>query len=301
MSKIPVIIDCDPGADDALGILMALNCSRLEVLGITTVCGNGPAEQTAKNAARICTMAGRSDIQIYQGAEQPLARNLDFNPLYCGEDGLCNTGLKEHIELIARKTAQEFLLETLAGIQSPVTIIATAGFTNLAAVILRKPEVTNGIREIVAASGYFRLNPEPNRAEWNILVDPEAAAVVYHSGVPVRAVGLDVSAGLQDSFIELLLTEGNGSIQDFLIQCSRYNRQAGLAACSLLVDAMAVAAVIEPELAEYVTGEADIDPTRQDSRLMQFFPKKDGMIRAAVRFDYQSYLRLIKGLIFKGD
>lgn len=301
MNQIPVIIDCDPGADDALGILLALNCPQLKVLGITTVCGNGPAAQMAKNAARICALAGRSDIQIYQGAEQPLARSLAFSPLYCGNDGLCDTGLTEHMELIAEKTAQEFLLETLAGSQKAVTVIATAGFTNLAAAILKNPAVTGGIREIVAASGYFGLNPEPNRAEWNILVDPEAADVVYHSGVPVRAVGLDVSAGLKDSFAEHLLAEGSGSVHDFLLQCTRYNRQAGLAAYSLLVDAMAVAVVIDPALAEYVTGEAAIDPARRDGGLMEFFPNKEGMIRAAVRFDFQSYLRQLRGLIDKGD
>ncbi len=301
MNQIPVIIDCDPGADDALGILLALNCPRLKVLGITTVCGNGPAGQTAKNAARICALAGRSDIRIYQGAEQPLARSLAFNPLYCGNDGLCDTGLAEHMELIAEKTAQDFLVETLAGGQVYVTVIATAGFTNLAEAVLKNPAVTGGIREIVAASGYFGLNPEPNRAEWNILVDPEAADVVYHSGIPVRAVGLDVSAGLKDSFIEQLLAGGSGPVHDFLSQCTRYNEEAGLAAYSLLVDAMAVAAVIEPGLAEYVAGEVIVDPARQDGGLMEFFPKKEGRIWAAVRYDFLPYLKQLQDLICKGD
>lgn len=301
MNKIPVIIDCDPGADDALGILLALNSPQLEILGITVVCGNGPSEQMAKNAARICALARRSDIQIYQGARQPLFRSLAFTPLYCGKDGLCNTGLKEHNEFISSKTAQEFLLETLTGSQlRPVTVIATAGFTNLAAAILKKPSVIGGIREIAAASGYFGLNPEPNRAEWNIMVDPEAADVVYHSGAPVKAVGLDVSAGLKDSFVEQLLAEGRGAVYDFLLHCTHYNRQAGLAAYSLLVDAMAVAAVIEPGLAEYVTGKAAVDPRRQDGGLMEFTPQKTGMIQAAVRFDYEAYLKLLRGLLSGG-
>lgn len=291
--KIPVVIDCDPGADDALAILLALSSPKLDVVGITTLCGNGPAEQMAKNAAKVCAMAGRLDIPVYIGAEQPMERRLKFTTLYCGEDGLCESGLCEHNELISKIGAGDFF----AGLSEPVTVLATAGLTNLAQVLTNTPKAAEHIREIVFAGGYFRLNPKPDRAEWNVLVDPEAAQVVFASGIPMRCVGLDVTNCLENAFVEQLLHETDGRVHDFVKACIDYDRRVGLSAYSILVDGMAVAAVMEPEMVSYVRGRVQIHPDRTDAGLMEFHPCDDGNVLAAGAFAYDTYLSMMKEMM----
>lgn len=297
MNEIPVIIDCDPGADDAVGILLALNSSSLKILGITTACGNGTAEQTAENAARICGMAGRKDIRVCRGAEQPLQRSLSFNTLYCGEDGLCGTNLEKYHELISEKLARDFLTETLKNAEKPVTIISTGSLTNLAEALTEDPDIRKGIGEIVTASGYFGFNKKECRAEWNICMDPEAAEIVYRSGIPIRAVGLDVTCMLQDAYVEKLVEENEGKVRDFLSVCADYNRKSGLAVYSLLVDAMTAAVTICPELASYVAGYVTVHPEKNDAGQIKFDEAEDGPVKAAITFDYENYLKMIRGIM----
>lgn len=313
MIQLPVIIDCDPGADDSLGILLALNNPAVTVLGITTVCGNAPAHQTALNATKILRLTGREDIMVYCGANQPMQRSLEFSSLYSGADGLCETDLSEKKELLSELSAREYLIQTLTATKVPVTIIATAGFTNVAQALQEKPEIAGNICEIVAPSGYYGLNKKECRAEWNILVDPEAAAIIYSSGIPVRAVGLDVTCMLEDSYVEHVLEqwERRGDkacktsslcsksrrIYDFLQGCTSYNKRTGLSTYSLLVDGMAVAAVILPEIASYVTGRVTVHPEKKDAGLMEFEPDSDGNVKAACEFNMTLYLDMVKGLI----
>lgn len=296
MKQIPVIIDCDPGADDSLGILLALHSKKISVLGITTVCGNAPSMQTALNATKILGLAGREDVSVYCGADQPMKRNLEFSTLYSGLDGLCDTGLEERRGLLSELGAKEYFIETLNNVQSPVTVVATAGFTNLAEALQEEPGIAGGIKEIVAASGYFGLNQKECRAEWNILVDPEAAKIIFSSGIPVRAIGLDVTCMLEDACIERILSCGTGRIIDFFSGCDAYNRKAGLSPCSLLVDGMAMAAVISPEIACYETGKVIVHPERTDEGLMEFHVG-EGNVKAAYKFDMEFYLKMIEGMI----
>ena len=296
--KIPVIIDCDPGADDALGILLALYSGCISVQGITSVCGNAPSLQTARNATKMLHLFGTETIRVYCGANQPMERTLAFSTTYSGADGLCDTGLKEQPSLLAEKSAKEYLVETLKNTAEPITIVATAGFTNLAEALREDPDIASGIREIVAASGYFGLNQKESRAEWNILVDPEAAKVVYASGIPVRAIGLDVSCMVEDASVELLLADANGKVGDFLKGCNQYNKKMGLRPYSLLVDGMAMAATIEPDIAMYQTGRVIMHPERNDAGLMEF-QAGEGTVRAAYQFDLPRYFNMLKGIVEK--
>lgn len=296
MKQIPVIIDCDPGADDSLGILLAVKSKAISVLGITAVCGNAPVMQTALNATKVLKLAECEDVFVYCGADQPMKRSLEFTALYSGADGLCDTGLPEKRELLSELSANEYLIRTLKNAKEPITIITTAGFTNLAEALQQDPSIAGGIKEIVAAAGYFGLNKKKCRAEWNILVDPEAAEIVFSSGLPIRAVGLDVASMLEDSYTEQVLSAGKGKFAAFLRDCDLYNRKAGLKAYSLLVDAMAIAAVIEPEIAYYEEGMVKIDPARTDAGLMAF-SAGSGNVKAAYRFDMELYLEMIEGLV----
>ena len=326
MKKIPIIIDCDPGADDSLGILLALHSPQLKVLGITTVCGNAPAMQTALNATKVLALAGCEQVLVHCGADQPLKRSLEFSTKYSGADGLCETGLVEKKELLSEVSAKDYLIAALKQAEEPVTLISLAGFTNIAQALQEEPFIAGGIREIVAASGYFGLNQKECRAEWNILVDPEAAEIVYGAGIPVRAVGLDVTCMLENAHMEQVLSWGTGSIHKFLQGCDAYNRKVGLSPYSLLVDGMAVAAAIRPEIAEYAEGSVTVHPERTDAGLMDFVKEADfkervpgrdsgysirqerkltesvvlargGLVKAAFRYDINAYLDLIKGMV----
>lgn len=296
MEQIPVIIDCDPGADDSLGILLSLYSQKLSVLGITAVCGNAPAVQTALNATKVLRLAGQKDIQVYCGAEQPLKRSLEFSTKYSGADGLCETGLLEAPELLSDISATEYLINSLKHTETPITIIVTAGFTNLAAALQLDPSIKNGIKEIVAAAGYYGMNQKECRAEWNIEVDPEAADLVFTSGIPIRAIGLDVTCMLEDTYTEQVLDGSTGEIADFLRKCDAYNRRTGLSSYSLLVDGMAAAAVIEPEIAHYQTGRVKINSDQKGADLMDF-AIAEGNVKAADQYDMGRYIEMIKGMI----
>lgn len=294
--KRPVIIDCDPGADDFLAILLALASPELNVLGITTVFGNASAEQTAWNATRACLAAGKTGVFVYAGAAAPLMSKIRPDFSYCGEDGLCDSTLSGDRALISSRYANEFLVETLEKSQEPVTIISTAAMTNLAVLLRQQPNLAYQIKEIITISGYYGQNPAAARAEWNVLLDPEAAKIVFSAPVSIRAVGLDVTADLRDSYVEQLLSAASGKIAAFMQHTTDFNVRQGLYPRSILVDGMAVAAALRSESAHYQTGCAWVYPERTDCGLMKFDSKRSdrATVYAADHFDFETYIQLLK-------
>lgn len=294
--KRPVIIDCDPGADDFLAILLALASPELNVLGITTVFGNAAVEQTAWNATRACLAAGKTDVLVYAGASAPLMSKIRPDFSCCGEDGLCDSTLPGDRSLISSRCASEFLAETLEISQEPVTIISTAAMTNLAVLLRQRPGLAYKIKKIVTISGYYGQNPAAARAEWNVLLDPEAAKAVFSAPISIRAVGLDVTADLRDSYVNQLLSVASGKIAAFMQQTTDFNVRHTLYPCSILVDGMAVAAALRSEIAHYQAGCAWVCPERTDCGLMQFASMGSGgaTVYAADHFDFETYIRLLE-------
>lgn len=297
IKQIPVIIDCDPGVDDVLALMLALRTPALRVLGITTVCGNATVEYTSWNATRACLLAGRTDANVYRGAAAPLERPFLFDPEYCGKDGLCCSQLSGSPTLLHPKPAVQFLRDTLCRSPQPVTIVSIAAMTNLAEVLLRYPEVRSHIKEIVTISGYYWFNLPVARAEWNILFDPEAAEVVFSSGVPIRALGLDVTSQLKNEYAEALAAQASGPLKAFLDHSIAFIRQRGLEPGGILVDAMAVAAVLQPELAVYRRGNATVHPHCANQHLTEFIPQDGGSVLAATDFDFPAYLELLESWV----
>ncbi|MDE7221115.1 MAG: nucleoside hydrolase [Oscillospiraceae bacterium] len=293
MKRIPVIIDCDPGVDDVLALLLALRAPELDVLGITTVCGNATVEYTSWNATRACLLANCGGVSVYPGAAKPMLRPFLFDAEYCGKDGLCCSDLAGSRELLAEKPAVNFLRDALLASREPVTIVSIAAMTNLGELLRDYPETKPHIKEIVTISGYYWLNPAIARAEWNILYDPEAAELVFASGVPVRALGVDVTAQLQDSYTEELTEKCTGRLRDFLSHSLAFVKAHSMAPGGILVDALAVAAVIAPELACYRRGTVRIDPRRTDQYLTEFHPEEEGTLQAAEHVDFLAYLQLL--------
>lgn len=291
--QIPVIIDCDPGVDDVIALMLALGAPEVQLLGITTVNGNSTVENTTRNAARACHMAG-AHVMVYPGAEKPLCREFLYDPAYCGEDGLCDSDLQADTSVIGTRTAVGFLARTLSSAAEPVTIVSIASMTNLAQLLIAAPEVKDNIKEIVTIAGYYWIDLAAGRAEWNVLYDPEAAKIVFDSGVPVRALGLDVTGQLKEEHAAALFAESTGEFRSFLQHSLQFITEKKMNVAGILVDAMAVAAVISPELANYRRGRVRINPERSDAHLTEFTPCADGNVLAAESFDFSAYMNLFR-------
>lgn len=190
-----IIIDTDPGQDDALAILLALASPELDVLGITAVAGNVPLDLTKTNARKICELAGRPDVKVFAGADRPLMRALVTAENVHGKTGLDGPDLPEPAMPLQKQHAVDFIIETLLTQESgSVTLCPLGPLTNIAQALIRAPQIATRIREIVLmGGGFFEGGNITPTAEFNIYVDPQAAHIVLTSGVPVVMLPLDVT------------------------------------------------------------------------------------------------------------
>lgn len=189
----PIVLDCDPGHDDALAITLALARPELHVLGITTVGGNSPLANTTRNALRVLALLGRSDVPVAAGAERALLRESWVPVEFHGESGLDGADLPEPVAS-ARPEGSLALTEALvAGAGRPVTLVATGPLTNVALLLRARPRICEGIERICLMGGSLGEGNTTASAEFNIWQDPEAATIVFGSGIPISMMGLDVT------------------------------------------------------------------------------------------------------------
>lgn len=190
-----IIIDTDPGQDDAFAILLALASPELDVLGITAVAGNVPLALTQKNARQICELAGRSDIPVYAGSTQPMAIPLVTAEHVHGATGLDGADLPDPTMPLQDQHAVEFIIETLLREEAgTVTLCPLGPLTNIGKALTKAPEIAARIKQIVLmGGGLFEGGNITPAAEFNIFVDPQAATVVFASGVPIIMMPLDVT------------------------------------------------------------------------------------------------------------
>ena len=195
MSARKIIIDTDPGQDDAVAILLALASPELEVLGITAVAGNVPLPLTSRNARVICELAGRDDMPVFAGCDRPLARDLVTAEYVHGKSGLDGIALPDPKMPLQAQHGVDFIIETLrAQPEGTVTLCPLGPLTNIATAFERAPDIVSRVAEIVLMGGaYFEVGNVTPAAEFNIYVDPEAAAIVFRSGVPIVVMPLDVT------------------------------------------------------------------------------------------------------------
>jgi purine nucleosidase len=190
-----IIIDTDPGQDDAMAILLALGSPELEILGITAVGGNVPLALTEKNARKICELAGRPDIKVFAGASRPLVRKLVTAEQVHGKTGLDGPDLPEPKMPLQKEHAVDFLVETLMREESgTVTLCPLGPLTNIALALNREPRIAGRIKQIVLmGGGFFEGGNTTPAAEFNIYVDPHACDVVLKSGIRIVMMPLDVT------------------------------------------------------------------------------------------------------------
>ncbi|NOY09046.1 MAG: nucleoside hydrolase [Spirochaetes bacterium] len=202
-----IILDCDPGHDDMIAIMLAEASEEIELLGITTVAGNQAGEKTFTNTLKILTLMGEKDIPVARGFDKPIVRDLTVAPEIHGVSGLDGARLPEPDmppSAISDMHAVDFIISTLLKENTSVSsgpapgdekiyLVPTGPLTNIAVALIKAPEIKKRIERIVLMGGAVYDSNVTPAAEFNIFVDPEAAEIVFKSGIPVTMVGLDVS------------------------------------------------------------------------------------------------------------
>ncbi|MDN5986333.1 MAG: pyrimidine-specific ribonucleoside hydrolase RihA [Hafniaceae bacterium] len=191
--SLPIILDCDPGHDDAIALILALASPELELKAVTTSAGNQTPEKTLRNALRILTLLQRNDIPVAGGAVKPLMRELIIADNVHGESGLDGPELPDPNFAPQQCNAVELIAKTLRESKEPMTIVATGPLTNIALLLTSHAELKPKIARIVIMGGAAGLGNWTPAAEFNIYVDPEAAEIVFQSGLPIVMAGLDVT------------------------------------------------------------------------------------------------------------
>ena len=256
----PILIDCDPGHDDAIAILLALASPEVELRGITTVAGNQTLEKTTRNALKILELAGRTDVPVAAGAERPLARELRTAPNVHGESGLDGPDLPEP----ATKPVDAHAADLLAELIEPgVVLVPTGPLTNVALLLKRHPDVRERLDRIVWMGGAIAEGNVTPAAEFNAFVDPEAAAAVLGSGVGVTMIGLDITHKALFTREHADRLRGTGRAGQVVAELSdffqRFHESRYGFHGSPIHDALAVAEVIDPTLVTTVHCNVEIE------------------------------------------
>lgn len=189
----PIFMDCDPGHDDAIALILALACPELKLLGVSTSAGNQTQDKTSYNALRILTLLNRPDIPVARGAHKPLARSLIIAENVHGESGLDGPKLPEPSFALQPMGGVALMAQKLAASEQPVTLVPTGPLTNVALLLATYPHLHEKIERIVLMGGSAGPGNWSAAAEFNIYVDPEAANMVFQSGLPITMCGLDVT------------------------------------------------------------------------------------------------------------
>ncbi len=263
-------MDCDPGHDDAIAIMLTCASAELEVLGITTVAGNQTGEKTFTNALKILTLIGEN-LPVARGFDKPLLRELVTAPEIHGETGLDGATLPAPTVKSLETHAVNFIVDTLLKSDESIYLIKTGPLTNVAGAVLLAPKIKEKIERIVLmGGGVFESNVTP-AAEFNIYVDPEAAKIVFESGVPITMVGLDATNKALFTFEDIeALGRLGGKVSTVAAQlltfyAKQLERVFGVTGAQLH-DPLAVAAVIDPTILSTKPLHVDIETKGEFTR-----------------------------------
>lgn len=207
----PIIVDCDPGHDDAIALFLALSSPEIRVEAVTTVAGNQTLEKTTHNARQVLTVAGRRDLPVASGCQRPLVGDLETAGSVHGESGLDGPELPPPEAPLEERHGVDVLIDTIEHSSEPVTLVPVGPLTNVANALSLRPDLTEHLDEIVLMGGSLEEGNVTPAAEFNVFADPEAAAIVFDAAVPVTMVGLTVThrARLAAERFEVLRTMDN--------------------------------------------------------------------------------------------
>jgi pyrimidine-specific ribonucleoside hydrolase len=265
-----VLVDCDPGQDDAIALLLALASPELEVLGVTTVAGNQTLDKVTTNALSVLELAERSDVPVAAGADRPLVRELVVAADAHGESGLDGPALPSPRARPREEHAVAFLAAQALAADRPVTLVALGPLTNVALLIALEPEAAARLERIVLMGGAIGEGNMTPSAEFNVWNDPEAAARVFASGLDVTMVGLDVTnrAVLTAADAELLRGAGRigSAVAAMLDFYGRFYAETYEHGGTPIHDAVAVAHLIRPGLLQTLDRHVTVELGSEISR-----------------------------------
>jgi inosine-uridine nucleoside N-ribohydrolase len=297
-----ILLDCDPGHDDAVALLLAVSSPEVELLGVTTVSGNQTLAKTTANALRVLELAGRSDVPVAAGADRPLVRALEVADDVHGETGLDGPDLPPPTAAAIAEHAVEFLADRVRARRGGVTLVATGPLTNVALLLAVAPDARP--ERIVVMGGSVGEGNRTPAAEFNVWADPEAARRVFESGIDTTMVGLDVThlAVLSPADVETLRGSGRvgravAELLDFFgrFHERRYPELRG----APLHDPVAVAHVVDPALLQVRPARIDVDCSWGESRgrtNADWRGRRDGgeqNARIALGIDAEAFARLV--------
>jgi inosine-uridine nucleoside N-ribohydrolase len=284
---IPIILDCDPGHDDAIAILLALASPEVELLGVTTVHGNQTLEKTTRNALKVLELAGRAGVPVAVGAERPLVRALTVADHVHGDSGMDGPSLPNPTAEPVEESAVAFLADRL---RPDVVLVPTGPLTNVAQLLVEHPEARPA--RIVLMGGAIGLGNMTPAAEFNIWADPEAAVAVFESGIPITMVGLDVThqAIVTPERAERLRRTGRvgAVVAELVAFFGEYHRRTYGWSGPPVHDALALAAVFQPGLLRTEERRVDVEVESELCRgrtVVDLYRRTDAAPNASVAVD----------------
>src|SRR5216683_3038526 len=263
---VRVIIDTDPGVDDALALLLAMRSPELKIEAITAVAGNVPLDLTLPNTLRMVEIAGRTDIPVAAGARAPLLRRLVTAAYAHGENGLGGAVFPEPTTKPVASPAAKFISQIVRKYPGDVTLITIGPLTNIATALNSDPELASMVRALVMMGGSLSGGNITPAAEFNVYVDPEAARIVFQSGIPVTMVGLDVTrrTSLTDEHLHTLEAAQN-PVSQAAAKIGRnainHNRERGYLVGPNMHDSLAVAGFLDPAILKLQDYYVDVETT----------------------------------------
>ncbi|MBS4208906.1 nucleoside hydrolase [Bacillus sp. FJAT-50079] len=270
MTVKKVLIDCDPGMDDSLALVLACKSEELDVKAITTVSGNYHVDVTSVNALKTLELIDKMDIPVAKGLAKPLVRPLASDPFTHGSDGQAEAFLSNPTKQLEEIHAADLIIETVKKHPNELYILALGPLSNIALALIKCPEIKDMIKGIYAIAGAFGLNKYSSanatgdnpQSEWNVYVDPEAAEIVFSSGIELTAIGLDVATHFDVNFSEEdleLLRKSNKKEASFLLNMIEFVTNRGFESYCVLIDSMAVAAAIDETLITTIKGKVGVE------------------------------------------
>ncbi len=304
---VPVIIDCDPGHDDALALLLAAGDPRLRLLGVTTVAGNQTLDKTTRNAQRILALAGASGVPVAAGCDRPLIGELTVADDIHGRSGLDGPDLDVPAADVVGVHAVELMRRLILDSGEPVTLIATGPLTNVALLLRTHPDIAAGVRRIVFMGGSTDRGNTTPYGEFNIVTDPEAADVVLRSALPLTMIGLNVTHRALATAEVIAEFQAMGSMLGTICAelmtffAGTYRRTFGFAHPPVH-DPVAVACVLDPSVVRTVAAPVAVELAGTYTRgatVVDLHRRTGLAVNAdvAVDLDVDAFWRLLMGAV----
>ena len=306
-----VLIDTDPGIDDAVALLFAIRSGRLDIKAITTVSGNLPADRCSINARRVLELVGRPTIPVARGPLAPLVRPFPADPFSHGSDGLADLGLPDSSLPEQSCFAADLIVDVVNAHRGDITLVALGPLTNIALAVMRDPALPSKVEQLVMIGGAYgfhsagtvRATGNNPVSEWNLYVDPEAAHIVFNAGFRIRAIGLDV-VGHPDMDLSAAhratLRSNATPAGRFLLDATEFVGARGFGSYTTFIDAAAIAYVLDPSLFRMESLRVAVETVSTLSRGQVIVERRQHFgwthlptIEAAAEMDFARYLDVL--------